>query len=319
MSENTGLAEEPGPAEDAQEGEAEGVTEDLAEGVPPTALLVAAARAIETHRPDALARDPYAEHFVRAAPAAARWPLHPQDVPDGEADPLWGRLGRYFALRTRALDDQLLRAVQLGARQVVLLGAGLDTRAYRLDWPADCALYEVDRPGVLAFKQRVLDGIDARPTAQRSTVAADFRTDWTETLTAAGFHPDQPTAWLAEGLLLHLPSTTERELFATVDRFSAPGSTLAYEALLQEAEPGADPAAGRDHPVHTATRERTGIDLLALLDAGPRPDTPADLAARGWSTTAHTPFEFTRHYGRGPLPERDDALAATRWVFAARP
>ncbi|MER7666891.1 SAM-dependent methyltransferase [Kitasatospora sp. NPDC096128] len=286
-----------------------------AEGVPLTALLVAAARAVETHRPDALARDRYAEHFVRAAPAAAHWPLHPRDVPDGEADPLWGRLGRYLALRTRALDDQLLRAGQLGARQVVLLGAGLDARAYRLDWPAHCTLYEIDRPEVLAFKQRVLDGIEARPTApHRVTLGADLRTDWAEALTGAGFRPDRPTAWLAEGLLPHLPAAAERELFATVDRLSAPGSTLAYEAKT-----GTESAAVRANPVYTATLERTGLDLLALLDAEPRPDTPADLAARGWSTTAHTPFEFTRHYGRGPLPEPDDALAANRWVFAVRP
>ncbi|MFB7906027.1 SAM-dependent methyltransferase [Kitasatospora sp. NPDC056076] len=287
----------------------------VAEGVALTAVLVAAARAIETHRPDALARDPYAEHFVRAVPAAADWPLHPQDVPAGEADPLWGRLGRYFALRTRALDDQLLRAVQLGARQVVLLGAGLDARAYRLDWPSDCALYEIDRPEVLAFKQGVLDGIEARPTTpHRVTVGTDLRTDWAQALTDAGFRPDRPTAWLAEGLLLYLPGTAERELFATVARLSAPGSTLAYEAKL-----GIESAAVRANPVYTATRDRTGIDLLALFDADPRPDTPADLRAHGWSTTDHTPFEFTRHYGRGPLPEPDDTLAANRWVFAVRP
>ncbi|MFI9365637.1 SAM-dependent methyltransferase [Kitasatospora sp. NPDC053057] len=300
------------------EGVTEGATEGVTEGVELTTLLVAAARAIETHRPDALARDRYAEHFVRAAPAGAHWPVHPRDVPDGEADPLWGRLGRYFALRTRAFDDQLLRAVQLGARQVVLLGAGLDARAHRLDWPGDCTLYEVDRSEVFAFKQRVLDGLDTgtgeQRTAHRVTVEADFRTDWAGALTAAGFRPDLPTAWLAEGLLLHLPGTAERELFAAVDRFSAPGSTLAYEAKL-----GPESAAVRDNPVYTATLERTGIDLPALLDADPRPDTPADLTARGWSTNVHTPFEFTRHYGRGPLPEPDDALAANRWVFAVRP
>ncbi|MFG2848239.1 SAM-dependent methyltransferase [Kitasatospora sp. NPDC048296] len=285
------------------------------EGVALAALLVAAARAIETHRPDALARDAYAEHFVRAAPASAQWPVHPRDVPDGDADPLWGRLGRYFALRTRALDDQLLRAVQLGTRQVVLLGAGLDARAYRLDWPPDCVLYEVDRPGVLAFKQRVLDGLDARPRAPRRVpVEADFRTDWAAALTAAGFRPDQPTAWLAEGLLLHLPGAVERDLFAAVDQLSCSGSTLAYEAEI-----GVESAAVRDNPVHTATRERTGVDLLAPYDAEPRPDTLADLTARGWSTTAHTPFEFTRHYGRGPLPEPDGTLAANRWVFAVHP
>ena len=136
VTENHGVTE--GGTGGVTEGVAGGGAEGVAGDVELTTLLVAAARAIETHRSDALARDHYAEHFVRASPAATHWPVHPRDVPDGEADPLWGRLGRYFALRTRAFDDQLLRAVQLGARQVVLLGAGLDARAYRLDWPGDC-------------------------------------------------------------------------------------------------------------------------------------------------------------------------------------
>ena len=129
------------------------------EGVGLTALMVAAARAIETHRHDALIRDVYAEHFVRAARASAGWPVRPQRVPAGDADPLWGRLGRYFGLRTRVLDDFLLRQAHAGTRQVVLLGAGLDTRAFRLDWPPGHTVYELDRHDVLAFKRRVLDGL----------------------------------------------------------------------------------------------------------------------------------------------------------------
>src|SRR5690606_32983153 len=72
--------------------------EGVAGGVGVTALLVAAARAIETHRPDSLARDAYAEHFVRAAPASTGWPVHPREVPDGDENPLWGRFARYFGL-----------------------------------------------------------------------------------------------------------------------------------------------------------------------------------------------------------------------------
>jgi methyltransferase (TIGR00027 family) len=121
-------------------------------GVGLTALMVAAARAIETHRHDTLARDVYAEHFVLAAPASAGWPVRIQQVPDGDANPLWGRFARYFGLRTRVLDDFLLRSVRTGsARQVVLLGAGLDSRAFRLDWPPGCVIFEIDREGVLAF------------------------------------------------------------------------------------------------------------------------------------------------------------------------
>ncbi|MFB7469881.1 SAM-dependent methyltransferase [Kitasatospora sp. NPDC056184] len=278
--------------------------------------MVAAARAIESRRPDALARDPLAEHFVRAARASARWPVHPRDVPkgpDGADDPLWERLGGYFALRTRTLDDHLLRVTRLGARQVVLLGAGLDARAHRLGWPPGTTVFELDRAGVLAFKQRVLDRIGARATARRVPVACDLRLDWAGALAAAGFRAGEPTAWLAEGLLLYLPAAAESRLAATVDRLSAAGSSLAYEVKL-----GMEPAVVRRNPVYLAARDRLDIDLLDLFDDEPRPDTAADLAARGWSATTHTPFEFTRRYGRGPLPEPDDALAANRWTFAAR-
>ncbi|WP_367129219.1 SAM-dependent methyltransferase [Saccharothrix sp. HUAS TT1] len=281
----------------------------LGDGVALTALMVAAARAIETHRPDSLARDDYAEHFVRAAPASANWPLHPRDVPDGEANPLWGRLARYFGLRTRMLDDFVLAA---GNRQAVLLGAGLDTRAFRLDWPPDSVVFEVDQPSVLAFKQQVLDGLGAHPRVTRRPVAADLRDDWARLL--PGFRPDEPTTWLAEGLLLYLPGDAERRLIDIVDRLSAPGSTLACEVKLVREHP-----AVRASPVYTSTKAQTGIDLLALFDDDPRPDSVADLTTRGWTTHVHTPFDFTHRHGRGPLPEPHDALAANRWITATKP
>ncbi len=275
--------------------------------------MVAAARAIETHRPDALAGDPYAEHFVRAADTSAAWPVHPAQVPDGDANPLWGRLGRYFGLRTRVLDDFLIRSAHAGVRQVVLLGAGLDTRAFRLDWPPDQIIYEVDRDSVLAFKHDVLDGLAAVPPTARHPIAADLRDDWARSLLGTGFDPTTPTAWLAEGLLLYLPSAAERLLIDTVDRLSAHGSTMAFEVKL-----GTEAPEVRASPVYTATRQQIGVDLLALFDGEPRPDSPAALRERAWSTETYTPYDFTRHHGRGPLPEPNDALATNCWTFAKK-
>lgn len=280
-------------------------------GVGLTALLVAAARAIETHRPDSLARDVYAEHFVRAAPACAAWPVRMHQVPDGDGNPLWGRFARYFGLRTRVLDDFLLDSVRAGARQVVLFGAGLDTRAFRLDWPSDCVIYEIDREGVLEFKHKVLAEVSAAPKAARVTVPVDLRAGWVAALTDAGFDTAAPSVWLAEGLLFYLPSAAETYLIDMVDRLSTPGSTLAYEVKLEK-----DLLEYRDSPLYTATRQQIGIDLLRLFDKGPRPDSAGDLAGRGWSTSVHTPFEFTHRHGRGPLPEQNDALEGNRWVFA---
>ncbi len=289
-------------------------TGGVAGGVGLTALLVAAARAIETHRHDSLAQDPYAEHFVRAAPASAHWPVRMQQVPRGDDNPLWGRFARYFGLRTRTLDDFLLRSVGAGARQVVLLGAGLDTRAFRLDLPSDCVVHEIDRAGVLDFKQRVLTGLSAVPRVKRVPVPADLRADWVGALAAAGFDAAAPSVWLAEGLLFYLPGPVETYLIDMVDRLAADGSALAFEVKLEK-----DLLAYRDSAIYTATREQIGIDLLDLFDKGPRPDSVGDLAAGGWSASVHTPFEFTRRHGRGPLPESNDALEGNRWVFAHKP
>ncbi|MER7965223.1 class I SAM-dependent methyltransferase [Streptomyces ardesiacus] len=287
----------------------------VAGGVGVTALLVAAARAIETHRADSLAQDDYAEHFVRAAPASAGWPVRLGQVPDGDSDPLWGRFARYFGLRTRVLDDFLLDSLHTGgARQVVLLGAGLDARAFRLDWPPGCVLYEMDRQGVLAFKHQVLDALSAAPRTRRVPVPADLRADWAGALTDAGFDPSAPTVWLVEGLLFYLPSAAETHLIGAVDRLSARGSALAYEVKLDK-----DLLEHRDSPLYTATHQQLGIDLLDLFSLEPRPDSAAALAHKGWTTAVHSPFDFTRRHGRGPLPEPNDALGGNRWVFGARP
>jgi methyltransferase (TIGR00027 family) len=286
------------------------------DGVGLTALMVAAARAIETHRHDTLARDVYAEHFVRAARVSAGWPVRPQRVPGGDADPLWGRLGRYFGLRTRVFDDFLLRRLHEGARQVVIFGAGLDTRAHRLDWPPGSMVYEIDREGVLAFKDRVLDGLRAVPSAGRVTIGADLRDDWVKALTGAGFDPGAPTVWFAEGLFLYLPAAAERALIKTVDELSAGGSSLVYEIKI-----GPESPAVQESPIYSVAQSR-GIDMLSMFPTEPRPDSAADLTARGWRTSTHTAFDFTRRYGRGPQPPPDghpDAIAANRWIFADRP
>ncbi|MDT8913225.1 SAM-dependent methyltransferase [Amycolatopsis sp. PS_44_ISF1] len=290
-------------------------TGGVATGIGRTALMVAAARAIETHRPDSLAQDCYAEHFVRAAGVCAGWPVRPEDVPGGDANPLWGRLGRYFGLRTRVFDDFLRRAARGGARQIVVLGAGLDTRAYRLEWPTGCVVFLLDRAPVLDFSRSVLASVGAVTPTPCRWIAADLRDQaWPGALAAAGFDASAPSAWLAEGLLLYLPAEAETRLMSTVDLLAAPGSVLAYEVKL-----GLESPAVRDSPVYTTTKEQIGIDLLALFDRQPRPDTLAALIARGWFATGHSPFEFTRLHRRGPEPEHPDALAANRWVFAAKP
>lgn len=284
---------------------------DVAEGVGRTALMVAAARAIETHRPDSLAEDVFAAHFVRAARTSKDWPVDLRQVPGGDANPLWGRLARYFGLRTRVLDDFVLDSMRAGSRQLVLLGAGLDSRAFRLDLPPGSVVYELDTDGVLAFKHGVLNGLSATPLATRRPIAVDLREDWAGPLVEAGFDPTAASTWLAEGVLLYLPGDAERRLIATVDRFATAGSDLAFEIKLWPESPEV-----RASPIYASTRQQIGVDLVALFGIEERPDSVHDLTTRRWTTAVRTPYDFTRHHGRGPHPIPNDALNANRWVFA---
>ena len=86
----------------------------------------------------------------------------------------------------------------------MLLAAGMDTRGYRLEWPAGTQLFEIDQPDVLAFKDAVLNRQGAVPRCHRAALAADLRENWAGVLLDSGFRPTEQTAWLAEGLLIYL-------------------------------------------------------------------------------------------------------------------
>ncbi len=171
-------------------------------GIAKTALGVAAVRALESRRPDRLFDDPYAQAFLDAAPPVL--PEEPRTAGERASLGPLASLGAVFAfhgvIRTRFFDDDLLAACRGGCRQVVVLTAGLDTRAYRLAWPAGTHLFEVDLPDVLRFKGQVLAQETAVPRCAHTIVAADLREDWSAELTNAGFQATTPTAWLAEGL-----------------------------------------------------------------------------------------------------------------------
>lgn len=283
-------------------------------GVGVTALMVAAARAIETHRHDTLARDVYAEHFVRAAPASAGWPVRMQQVPDGDANPV----GTVRALLRSADEGPRRLSSPVGAHGKRPPSGAARGGVGCAGFPARLASRVRDlrdrQEGVLAFKHEVLDGLSATPKAARVPIPIDLRADWVGALADAGFDTTAPSVWLAEGLLFYLPTVAETNLIDMVDRLSTEGSALAFEVKLDK-----DLLEYRDSPLYTSTTQQIGIDLLNLFDKEPRPDSAGDLASKGWSTSVHTPFDFTRQHGRGPLPEQNDALAGNRWVFANKP
>jgi methyltransferase (TIGR00027 family) len=270
---------------------------DIVSSVGLTALGVAAARAIETHHHDGLVRDPYAEHFVRAAQPPVPMPTGPGPDGDGELDAVWQHSAGYMGLRSKFFDDYFAAATAAGVDQVVLLAAGLDARAFRLAWAPVCDLYEVDQPKVLQFKQEVLDDLGAEPACRRHPVGTDLRDDWVTALTDAGFAPERPTAWLAEGLLPYLPGAAEEALFDTVHKLSAPGSRLAVE---QTGPHNAE--AMRTHPMFLSAAEKFGVDIGSLWNTDPRRDPVEWLRSAGWQVTTESATDAGRRYGR-PLPE----------------
>ena len=144
-----------------------------------------------------------------------------------------------MAVRTRFFDNFFADAAAAGVRQAVILAAGLDTRAYRLTWPSETVVYEVDQPQVIEFKTRTLAELGATPAADRKAVAVDLRDDWLGALRDNGFDSDRPTAWIAEGLLGYLPPDAQDRLFDNITALSsaAAGSGPATSRISATASP----------------------------------------------------------------------------------
>ncbi|HEY6645734.1 MAG TPA: class I SAM-dependent methyltransferase, partial [Mycobacterium sp.] len=211
-------------------------TWDLASSVGATATMVAAARAMASTADNPLINDPFAEPLVRAVGVdfftrLVTGELRPEDLDSDSESVGMQRMTDNMAVRTKFFDDFFLGATDAGIRQAVILASGLDSRAYRLDWPAGTTVYEIDQPEVIEFKTRTLAELGASPTANRRTVAMDLRYDWPSALIEEGFDPRQPTAWSAEGLLGYLPPDAQDRLLDTITELSGPGSRVAVESV----------------------------------------------------------------------------------------
>jgi methyltransferase (TIGR00027 family) len=135
--------------------------EQVITGVPDTAFMVAAWRALESERPDAIFRDPYAARLAgeRGRIIAERLRAN--------------RMGRWqVTVRTPVIDQLIRTAVDGGVGTVLNLGAGLDARPYRMSWPASLRWIEVDFPQMIAWKETVLR--DDRPTCRLERLALDL-------------------------------------------------------------------------------------------------------------------------------------------------
>ena len=239
----------------------------------------------ESARPDRWFNDPYAAAFAVAGrellPAA-------DSVRTDEDRAVISVMGLQVAVRNRFYDDYLMAATAAGCRQVVLLAAGLDTRAFRLPWPDGVRLFELDLPELVEFNDGVLAGRDAVPRCTRTVVRVDLRDDWSARLTAAGLDPAAPVAWLIEGLLVYLDAEEATGLLTAVGELSAPGSRLSCEHRPQGTTSLLDAIRGRSEVARVTDMWKGGLGRRL----------PDWLDRAGWQVRTEDARTLAGSYGR---------------------
>jgi methyltransferase (TIGR00027 family) len=244
-----------------------------------TGRLTAALRAAETSRDDRLFTDPFAAHL---AGAEGRRLL---DVFGDNST---------IAVRTRLYDDVVLDAAGR-VRQIVVVAAGMDTRAFRLDLPADLTMFELDRPEVLNLKDRLLADVPdgpPLPRCRRRAVGVDLAADWSDQLRDAGFQAAEPTCWLVEGLLQYLTESDVAVLLDRVTALSSAGSELHIDVVGRSLldSPAMAPMLDRFAAHHAPWQFGT--------------DRPEDLlTSRGWRPEVTLISSVGNRMGRWPYPE----------------
>ena len=269
----------------------------IREAVSHTALIVAAKRAIENQRADRLFDDPYAAQLAadEISTLLERWQKVSSDLGQVKA-----KRTRFVAVRTRFYDDFLLSA-QATAQQVVILGAGMDARAFRLPWLPETRVYEIDHPEVLQHKNSVLQ--DVPPSCDRVVVSADLTEDGMGALLIQGFCPEHPSVWLLEGVLMYLPRVAVYKLLQTISDLSVTGSYL-----------GADFVSVRSVEIGEAAREKDRGRVVRHWQFGS--DRPEDLLAEsGWRASVVQPGDEEVNFGRYREVPPVRGIPGTRHVF----
>jgi methyltransferase (TIGR00027 family) len=288
----------------------------MARGVGTTATLVATARALATRA--GLINDPFAEPLVRAVGVDffAEIASGERAISDLGDDNGFALLTDLFAVRTRFFDNFLTDAGRAGIRQAVILASGLDSRPYRLWWPAGTCVYEIDHPHIIEFKNRTLRGLAATPTANRRAVGIDLRREWPDALRRLGFDATQPTAWIAEGLFIgFLTPDAQDGLLNDVTALSAAGSMMAADYLPNQS----GPFVSQEHALAERWRPY-GFDgnMSEFTYADEQRDAAEFMAGLGWQTAVTDLRDLFTVAGLPGLRRQDLAAApvAGRYVTA---
>ena len=291
-------------------------TWDVATSVGVTATMVASARAAASRQTNPIINDPFAEPLVRAAGVELFARLASGDLEFSDIESRW--FVDFFAVRARFFDGFFPEASSAGIRQAVIVASGLDSRAYRLTWPADCVVYEIDQPAVIAFKSSTLSGLGALPAAELRTVNTDLRGDWPTALREAGFDSAAPTAWMVEGLMIgYLPADAQNRMLDQITSLSATGSRLIADHLPRNS---ASVGAMLQGVAETWRRHGFDIDFSGLMYSHHSNDAERHLQTRGWSTSARslTDLLSAAHVKAGDMDTSPNGQGAIKYLIASR-
>lgn len=199
-----------------------------------TALGIALLRALESARPadERVCYDPFARRFI----PLWMWVMGRFFDGIGYSERRGPGVVGFLAARERAIDEALLAGLGPDVRQVVLLGAGYDARAYRLDALRSVTVFEVDQPSTQAEKVRKLKAIlpQGLPGNVRF-VPLDFnRQSLEQGMYAAGYDPAARNLFVWQGVIYYLASEAVDATLAFIAGQSAPGSRLIFDYAEQE-------------------------------------------------------------------------------------
>jgi methyltransferase (TIGR00027 family) len=279
---------------------------------------MAVARAHETATEQPLFTDLYASIFIDEAVEAGWDPLTTatgREVPEPDRgfSARKAALMNYAACRTAYFDEFFVSANHSGIRQVVVLGAGLDSRPWRLPWTSATRVYEIDRPEVLEFKINALWTHNFEPACEYRPVPVDLRLDWPAALRQEGFDRFEPSAWCAEGLLSYLPPAARELLFERIHTHSAAGSRIAIETA--STVPLSAPAR-REAGARVGDATLRDIRTLWFPDRGD--DFAKWLRGQGWQVNSLEANALMARYGRAPAVETEDAPPHSAFVDGLR-
>ncbi len=268
-----------------------------------TARWVAAQRERESARTDRLFLDPLAGNLAGEEGRAA---LRISE----QVNPRHKSTADYIVTRTRFLDEFVIQGNKKGTRQIVMVAAGMDARAFRLPWRDGTSLYELDYPELLDLKERILQQQDKVPQCHRITLGTNLESEWGGLLIGAGFQPEQASLWLIEGLLYYLHEGPVDGILRQIAKLAATGSQLSADLVSQSclSSPWMKEA--------LAAMEKNGMGWYFGSDD------PASLFARhGWRAEIKNPNVEAAKYNpeRFPMPANPQVqLPPMFFVVASR-